>query len=105
MRLLARRARPATQDDAARALEALVAVSTRCAGRWCLERSISAVLHCRLRGVFPEWHTGFALEPFRAHAWVAVDGEPVGEPVGLANGFTAVISVRPDLTPQRFTGP
>ena len=32
-----------------------------------------------LTGCWPDWCTGVRTEPFRAHAWVEVDGRPVGE--------------------------
>ncbi|MFD7667560.1 lasso peptide biosynthesis B2 protein [Streptomyces sp. NPDC059788] len=75
-----RGARPARVPEAARARHAVVTVSVRCAGNGCLQRSVATVLLCRLRGRWPQWCTGVRTEPFRAHAWVAVDGEPVGEP-------------------------
>ncbi|MFH8347236.1 lasso peptide biosynthesis B2 protein [Streptomyces sp. NPDC018045] len=75
-----RGARPATEPEAARARHAVVAVSVRCAGNGCLQRSVATALLCRLRGRWPQWCTGVRTEPFRAHAWVAVDGRPVGEP-------------------------
>ncbi|KWT58025.1 hypothetical protein ADL21_31555 [Streptomyces albus subsp. albus] len=75
-----RGARPATEPQAARARHAVVTVSVRCAGNGCLQRSVATVLLCRLRGRWPQWCTGVRTEPFRAHAWVAVDGRPVGEP-------------------------
>ncbi|RSO31029.1 lasso peptide biosynthesis B2 protein [Streptomyces sp. WAC 06725] len=75
-----RGARPATEPQAARARHAVVTVSVRCAGNGCLQRSVATVLLCRLRGRWPQWCTGVRTEPFRAHARVAVDGRPVGEP-------------------------
>ncbi|GCD37324.1 hypothetical protein OEIGOIKO_05114 [Streptomyces chrestomyceticus JCM 4735] len=75
-----RGARPATAPEAARARHAVVTVSLRCAGNGCLQRSVATALLCRLRGHWPQWCTGVRTEPFRAHAWVAVDGRPVGEP-------------------------
>ncbi|MEU4208421.1 lasso peptide biosynthesis B2 protein [Streptomyces sp. NPDC026206] len=78
---LARRgAAPATAEQALAARRAVVAVSARCAGEGCLQRSVATALLCRMRGVWPDWCTGVRTAPFRAHAWVEVDGEPVGEP-------------------------
>jgi hypothetical protein len=74
-----RGARPATAAEALRARQAVVSVSVQCAGQGCLQRSIAAVLLCRAGGAWPDWCTGVRTEPFRAHAWVEVDGEPVGE--------------------------
>ncbi|PSJ30085.1 hypothetical protein B7P34_03560 [Streptosporangium nondiastaticum] len=75
-----RGARPATAEQALAARRAVVAVSARCAGEGCLQRSIATALLCRLRGTWPDWCTGVRTEPFRAHAWVQVEGRPVGEP-------------------------
>ncbi|MER7001086.1 lasso peptide biosynthesis B2 protein [Streptomyces sp. NPDC000410] len=75
-----RGAAPATMRQALAAREAVVAVSARCAGEGCLQRSVATALLCRMRGVWPEWCTGVRTAPFRAHAWVEVDGLPVGEP-------------------------
>lgn len=84
---------PAETRVALRARTAVTSVSTRCAGRWCLERSIATALVCRFDGVWPEWHTGVCTQPFRAHAWVSVDGQPIGEPDGLAETFQPVLSI------------
>jgi hypothetical protein len=79
---LGRRAEPATFDEAKAAREAVVSVSLACAGReGCLVRSIATVLLCRVRGKSPTWCVGVRrLPPFGAHAWVEVNGVPVGEP-------------------------
>ncbi len=80
---LARRgAAPATEEQALAARHAVVAVSARCAGEGCLQRSVATALLCRLHGVWPDWCTGVRTAPFRAHAWVEVAGRPVGEPQG-----------------------
>ncbi len=75
-----RGAAPATTAQALAAREAVVAVSARCAGEGCLQRSVATALLCRMRGTWPDWCTGVRTSPFRAHAWVEVDGLPVGEP-------------------------
>ncbi|MET9572436.1 lasso peptide biosynthesis B2 protein [Streptomyces virginiae] len=73
-------ARPASQAQALAARDAVVAVSVRCAGQGCLQRSVATAALCRLWGVWPDWCTGVRTEPFRAHAWVEAEGQPVGEP-------------------------
>ncbi|MFE0174574.1 lasso peptide biosynthesis B2 protein [Streptomyces sp. NPDC059002] len=75
-----RGAAPATPQEALAARRAVVSVSARCAGEGCLQRSVATALLCRMRGVWPDWCTGVRTAPFRAHAWVEVDGVPVGEP-------------------------
>ncbi|WP_116213528.1 lasso peptide biosynthesis B2 protein [Streptomyces olivoreticuli] len=77
---LRRGAAPATMAQALAARQAVVATSARCAGEGCLQRSVATALLCRLRGVWPDWCTGVRTAPFRAHAWVEAEGEPVGEP-------------------------
>jgi hypothetical protein len=86
-------ARPAGYEQALWARSATVTVSTRCAGLGCLQRSVATALLCRLRGGWPDWCTGFRTDPFGAHAWVEVDGHPVGEPADVAR-YKTVISVR-----------
>lgn len=89
-----RGARPAGAEQALRAREDVVSVSMRCAGNNCLQRSIAAALLCRARGSWPTWCTGVRTHPFAAHAWIQVDGEPVGEP-HPAGFFKPLLSVAP----------
>ncbi|WP_244303837.1 lasso peptide biosynthesis B2 protein [Streptomyces lydicus] len=79
-----RGARPATAAEALRARHAVVTVSPHCAGDGCLPRSLATALLCRARGHWPQWCSGVRTAPFRTHAWVAVDGRPVGEPAETA---------------------
>ncbi|SEG85544.1 Transglutaminase-like superfamily protein [Thermomonospora echinospora] len=79
LRAAARGSRPATRAQALAARQAVVSVSVRCAGQGCLRRSIAVALLCRLGGAWPDWCTGVRTEPFRAHAWIEVDGQAVGE--------------------------
>ncbi|MCO1580720.1 lasso peptide biosynthesis B2 protein [Crossiella sp. SN42] len=81
LRVLRTGARPATFDEALAARQSVVAASLVCAVReGCLPRSLAVVLLCRLAGRWPEWCVGVrTLPPFGAHAWVAVQGVPVGE--------------------------
>jgi hypothetical protein len=81
LRLLRRRAQPATFQEAKAARATVVAVSLACAGReGCLPRSLATILLCRVRGRWPTWCVGARrLAPFGAHAWVEVDGLPVDE--------------------------
>lgn len=80
LHLLRRGAAPATPEQALAAREDVVAVSVLCSGQYCLQRSLATALVCRIRGVWPTWCTGVRTPPFAAHAWVEVDGRPVGEP-------------------------
>ncbi|MER7922643.1 lasso peptide biosynthesis B2 protein [Streptomyces sp. NPDC096057] len=89
----ARGSRAAGHAQALDARRAVVTVSARCAGRGCLQRSVATVLLCRLRGRWPDWCTGFRTQPFRAHAWVEVGEQAVGESGDVAL-FHTVMSVR-----------
>jgi hypothetical protein len=80
LRVLRRGARPATPAEAEAARDQVVATSVRCAGQGCIQRSIATVVLCRLRGSWPTWCSGVRIPPFFGHAWVEVDGEPIGEP-------------------------
>jgi hypothetical protein len=90
---LARRgARPAGYEEALRARQDVTAVSTLCAGRFCLQRSLATALLCRMRGHWPTWCSGVRTSPFGAHAWVEAEGRPVGEPKDTAT-YRAMIAV------------
>ncbi|GAA5217302.1 lasso peptide biosynthesis B2 protein [Streptomyces thinghirensis] len=90
-----RGAGPANVAQALRARNAVVYVSLACAGPRCLQRSVAVALLCRLGGTWPQWCTGVVTEPFGAHAWVAVDGEPVGEDDAHVGAFRVIMSVPP----------
>lgn len=93
-------ASPAASVDLVEAARrVIVRASKRCAGRWCLERSLAIALYCRLCGRWPEFHIGVRLDPFLGHAWVAVDGRPVGES-GEVAAFVPTISVLPMAVPS-----
>ncbi|ASO19091.1 hypothetical protein FHR81_001358 [Actinoalloteichus hoggarensis] len=93
LEVLRRGARPATAEQAVAARAAVVSVSVRCAGQGCLQRSIAVVLSTRLTGRWADWCTGVCVEPFRAHAWVEVDGEPIGERNDI-KAYRTVLAVR-----------
>jgi Transglutaminase-like superfamily len=96
LELVSRGARPASGAQADGAREAMCAVSLRCAApRGCLPRSLGAALLCRLGGTWPTWCTGVRMvPPFAAHAWIEVDGRPVGEGVP-DDYFTRLLTVAP----------
>jgi hypothetical protein len=78
---LRRGARPATFEQVKAARDTVTAVSLTCAAReGCVARSLATILLCRLRGRWASWCVGARrVPPFGAHAWVEVDGVPVGE--------------------------
>jgi hypothetical protein len=88
-------AAPASARQAAAARELIVAVSRKCAApHSCLHRSLATTVLCRARGVWPTWCTGVRTQPFGAHAWVAVAGEPVGEPAHEGD-YAPILTVPP----------
>jgi Transglutaminase-like superfamily len=94
--LLRRRAAPATCRQAKDAHDTILASSVLCAGRYCLQRSLATTVLCRIRGVWPTWCIGVRTAPFVAHAWVEVDGQPIGEPRGP--GYYRPLIVIPPVT-------
>lgn len=56
------------------------------------QRSLAVALFCRIHGVWPTWCTGVRTAPFRAHAWIEVDGVPMGESFGPGY-YTRVMTV------------
>jgi Transglutaminase-like superfamily len=92
---LARRgARPATAQQALTARQAVVSVSLRCSGNGCLQRAIAAAFYCRAHGSWPTWCTGVRTNPFTAHAWIQVDGQPIGE-LYPAGHYRPLITIPP----------
>ncbi|GGM80651.1 hypothetical protein GCM10012275_59140 [Longimycelium tulufanense] len=85
---------PATHAQALAARDTVTSTSMLCAGPYCLPRSLATALLCRLRGTWPTWCVGVRTNPFAAHAWVEVDGQPVGEPIG-AGYYRALMTVPP----------
>ncbi|MGB6163374.1 MAG: lasso peptide biosynthesis B2 protein [Pseudonocardiaceae bacterium] len=85
---------PASYDQALRARQDVTAVSTLCAGRYCLQRSLATALLCRISGTWPTWCTGVRTPPFAAHAWVEADGRRVGEPADTAT-YQRMLTVAP----------
>ncbi|WP_407652720.1 lasso peptide biosynthesis B2 protein [Amycolatopsis cynarae] len=69
-------------------------MSVICDGDGCLPHSIATAALCRVRGALPSWLVGVQLDPFRAHAWVEVDGTAIGEDDDMAR-WTRLIVVHP----------
>lgn len=91
----ARRFPAIDEQGAADQHDAVCAVSARCRSQaGCLPRSLAVVTLCLLQRRSVGWATGFATEPFRAHAWVEVNGQPVGESAD-ASAYRPVVQVRP----------
>lgn len=74
-------ARPATATEAAGATAAVQVAARNRAGRVaCLEQSLATVLMAALRLRSVDWCIGARLMPYASHAWIEVDGDPIGEP-------------------------
>lgn len=89
---------PATEQDARLDRSAVCTVSGRCRGQeGCLHRSLATVIASRLRHKSLAWCSGFGTEPFRAHAWVEVNGQPVQEFAEVSD-YVKSIEIAPSKT-------
>ncbi|MNC44943.1 hypothetical protein D3C75_938720 [compost metagenome] len=90
---LTRRYPSASKEQVQVIRDAVCTVSKRCRSQGgCLRRSLAVVVATWLKRRFVSWCTGYALEPFRAHAWVELDSIPIGEPDEMSL-YSKVISV------------
>jgi hypothetical protein len=73
--------RSATAVEAASTTAAVRHAARHRAGRVaCLELSLAAVLLAGLRRRSVTWCIGARFMPYSSHAWIEIDGHPVGEP-------------------------
>ncbi|NUT49129.1 MAG: lasso peptide biosynthesis B2 protein [Saccharothrix sp.] len=98
---LSRGARASSPGQAHRARNAVLFTSVMCTGPWCLQRSIATAVLCRLSGTWPEWCVGVRTEPFRAHAWVQVDGVPVDEDTEQIHHFHRMVTIGPRVRREK----
>ena len=68
-------------------------INVRCAGNGCLQRSVAVMLRGIIARRTPDCVSGFQVSPFIAHAWVEVDGIPIGEEMDLSN-FQKILFVK-----------
>lgn len=67
----------------------------------CLEETVAAMLALAVTGRRAGWCHGIAADPIRLHAWLSLDGCPVGEPTSTLR-FTPLIQLpEPDAAPAR----
>lgn len=59
----------------------------------CLELSLGFVLFALTKGLSATWCVGVATEPFRAHAWVEIDGKIFREVDKFEEHFKKLLSV------------
>lgn len=89
--ILAKHKEIAEIDQAKRARDSICAVSKKCRNQdRCIKRSLATFFMLWIQGKMCSWCTGYTMNPFRSHAWVEVNGIPVGEPVEIEN-YTRVI--------------
>jgi len=94
LRTLTKKSSPPDALEVAEWRNAVNSVSRRCAGNDCLQRSLAVMLLGASKHRAPIWCTGFRVEPFLAHAWIEVDGDPIGEPAAVRE-YLKVIEMRP----------
>lgn len=93
---LTRRYPSASKEQVQVIRDAVCTVSKRCRSQeGCLRRSLAVVVATSLKRRSVSWCTGYALEPFRAHAWVELNNIPIGEPDEISL-YSKVISVSND---------
>jgi hypothetical protein len=59
----------------------------------CLELSLAFVLFALTKGLSVTWCVGVAVDPFRAHAWVEIDGKPFRETDYFEEDFKRLFAV------------
>ena len=83
----------ANREEIDKIRNAVCVVSKKCRNQdGCLKRSLAVVIAARIKKKSVSWCTGYAKNPFRAHAWVEVDNQPVGE-LEEVNEYVKVICV------------
>lgn len=86
--------RPATEGEAASITTALRHAARHRPGRMaCLELSLAAVLLAGLRRHSVTWCIGARLMPYASHAWIEIDGHPVGEPAARDRPYHVLLRV------------
>ncbi|TXL83968.1 lasso peptide biosynthesis B2 protein [Streptomyces sp. IB2014 016-6] len=90
----ARTVRPATPEQATRAVNAVRRAGWYSPGRTaCLEESVAGVLLLGSRRLSVRWCHGIAPDPIRLHAWVqTMDGADVAEP-SSTRAYTPVLTI------------
>lgn len=66
----------------------------------CLEETAAAMLVLALTGRRAGWCHGVAADPIRLHAWIALNGQPIGEPAST-NHYTPLIRIPAPTTSVR----
>lgn len=84
----------ATPVEAASMTTAVRSAARHRSGRVaCLEQSLAAVLMAGLRRRSIQWCIGARLMPYASHAWIEIDGRPIGEPEHRDRPYHVLIRV------------
>lgn len=59
----------------------------------CLELSLAFMLFFLTKGISATWCVGVAIEPFRSHAWIEINGKPFREANYLEQHFNKLFVV------------
>ena len=90
---LSKRTQSATPAEVEQWSTYINSINVRCAGNGCLQRSVAVMLWGIIARRTPDWISGFQVSPFIAHAWVEIDGKPIGEEIDLSK-FQKIIFVK-----------
>lgn len=95
-RLAAITARPVTVTETSSMVAAVRRAARHHPGRIaCLEEAIAVVVLAALRGRTVTWCVGARLMPYTAHAWVEVEGKPVGQPSSPERPYLLLLRAGP----------
>ncbi|NDL60224.1 lasso peptide biosynthesis B2 protein [Phytoactinopolyspora mesophila] len=86
--------RPATVSEAASMTAAVRSAARHRAGRVaCLEYSLATVLLAGLHRQSVQWCIGARLMPYGSHAWIELNGCPVGEPEHRDRPYNVLVRI------------
>lgn len=92
--------RAASQQEAETALLAVRWTAQFVPARMaCLEESVAVMVALAFGGRRADWRHGIACDPVRMHAWIEVQGQPVGEPASTS-AYTPLIRIPPPAREQ-----
>ena len=91
----------ATENEAVLARDAICTVSRKCRNQdGCVKRSLGVIMFLLLLNKRASWCTGFAMDPFRSHAWVEVNGNPIKE-LEEVSSYERVVKTLDDKNEER----
>lgn len=89
--LLVSKKENASLSQAQKARDSICFISKKCRNQdRCLKRSLATFIMLWLQGKRCSWCTGYAMDPFRAHAWIEISRIPVNE-LGEVKEYIKVI--------------